>query len=470
MGGGLFGGILGVIAFFIIVGVAKYVIRVTLPDKLIVVTGRKKKLKTGKRFGFTVERGRTHVYPYVNQVGYLDLRILPIAVRVESVNSANGITLGADATACVCIDDDDEAMVYSAVERLMGKSQEQIQEQIRQTLIGNFRGALNKATPLQAIGMEELPEEEEKPQPALKAAEQEALIDLTPVKGQVPVKLKHQIPAGGERAEFRSELFKDINADISNFGMKVVSVSLQKIWDTSNYIANLAQKTLSRKRQDVEIEERRLRAKAEQTESDGERRKNVAKNQAEKRILETRQKVEVFRRESEARIQQTSLEADNAISKARNEGERNVQTQIVELQKLKNASGVLLEAEARQQAAQIIALGEKEAVTTREQARNTLLRQKVELLAQAGDVGKTVLFAKQQLANLFAAYRRYAEGLTVDSLVIMDDKRGFNGAVNRGPAAFVNFLQYFEKGLGVSVRDLLTPTPAAQAPKGKEEA
>lgn len=483
---GIVGGVLGVIAFFVLVGFAKYVIRVTLPDKLIVVTGRKKKLKTGKRFGFTVERGRTHVYPYVNQVGYLDLRILPINVRIESVNSANGITLGADATACVCIDDDDEAMIYSAVERLMGKSQEQIQEQISRTLIGNFRGALNKATPLQAIGMEELPEEEEKPQPALEAAapEEEILIDLTPAKvpapaktrldltpakGRLPVKTKHAI-AAGERAEFRSELFKDINADISTFGMKVVSVSLQKIWDTSNYIANLAQKTLSRKRQDVEIEERRLRAKAEQTESDGGRRKSVAKNQAEKRILETHQKVEVFRRESEARIQQTSLEADNAISKARNEGERNVQAQLVELQKLKNASGVLQEAEARQQAAQIIATGEKEAVTIREQARNTLLRQKVELLVQAGDVGKTVLFAKQQLGNLFAAYRRYAEGLKVDSLVIMDDKRGFNGAVNRGPAAFVNFLQYFEKGLGVSVRDLLTPTPAAQAPKGKEEA
>ena len=50
--------------------------------------------------------------------------------------------------------------------------------------------------------------------------------------------------------------------------MKVVSVSLQKIWDTSNYIANLAQKTLAQKRQDVEIEESRLRAHAAQAESD----------------------------------------------------------------------------------------------------------------------------------------------------------------------------------------------------------
>ena len=92
------GGVLGVFAFFVLVGFAKFVIRVTLPNKILVVTGRRKKFKSGKKFGFTVERGRTHVYPYFNQVGFLDLGILPINVRLDGVNSANGITVGADAT------------------------------------------------------------------------------------------------------------------------------------------------------------------------------------------------------------------------------------------------------------------------------------------------------------------------------------------------------------------------------------
>jgi hypothetical protein len=47
---------------------------------------------------------------------------------VEGVNAANGITVGADATACVCVDDEDETLLYSAVERLMGKSRDEIQE------------------------------------------------------------------------------------------------------------------------------------------------------------------------------------------------------------------------------------------------------------------------------------------------------------------------------------------------------
>ena len=166
-------------------------------------------------------------------------------MRVEGVNSANGINVGADATACVCVDDMNETLLYSAVQQLLGKSRKQIQDQIQQTMIGNFRAALNKTTPLQAIGMEES---------ADIGAEGAGATNGTAaaVSTSVPA------DAEGERATFRKVLLEDCQQDLSAFGMQVVSVSLQRIWDTSNYIANLANKTLSHKRQEVEIEEARL--------------------------------------------------------------------------------------------------------------------------------------------------------------------------------------------------------------------
>ncbi len=469
------GGVMGVILFFALIVMAKSIIRVMLPNKILVVTGRRKKVKGGKKFGFTVERGRTHVWPYFNQIAYLDLGILPISVRVDSVNAANGITVGADATACVCIDDDNEAMLYSAVERLMGKTRDEIHAQIKQTLVGNFRGALNKATPLQAIGMgEKETEDATKPQskPEEIGVDGEALVDLTAppaLEGGRPPMLKVQsgTPEAGDRAHFRNELLRDINSDLSHFGMRVVSVSLQNIWDGSNYIAHLAEKTLAQKRQEVEIEEKRLRAIALRSESDAQRQKTVAQNQADEKILRAQQKAEVFRRESEAQIQQTRLEADSGVAEAQNTGERDIQAQLVELQKLKNTSKVILEAEARQKAAITIAQGEKEAIAIREKVRNHILRQKAEMIAEAGDVGKVVLFIRQQLPYLFDAYRQHVQGAQVNSFVIMDEATGFNGAVNRGPAAFVNFLHYLEQGFGVSVRELLsanlqqTPQPPA---------
>jgi uncharacterized membrane protein YqiK len=333
-------------------------------------------------------------------------------------------------------------MLYAAVERLMGKDRAQIHDQIQQTLVGNFRGALNKATPLEAIGMTETYDEDDEVTEAGHAIEH------------------------GERAQFRQELLTDINNDLSSFGMRVVSVSLQKIWDTSNYIANLAQKTLAQKRQQVEIEEARLRANAEKAESDGERRLKLAKSKADEQIIAAREKLEVYRRESAAKIEQARLEADHAIEEAQNKGEQQVQTQLIELQKLQNQSKVTLKAEADERAAQIVSEGEQESVDLVERTRNDILRQKVEMLTQGGEAGIAVLFIQQQLPRLFEAYKKYAEGLNVDSLVVMDDDSGFNGAVNRGPAAFVDFLLQFDKALGVDVRSFVDGGRAARGESG----
>ncbi|HUX50692.1 MAG TPA: SPFH domain-containing protein [Spirochaetia bacterium] len=435
-GPGLVGGLIGVGAFILFISILKSIIKVTNPDRILVVTGRKR-AHNGREFGFSVERGRTVKVPYFQSVQSLDIGVYPISVRVEGVNSANGITVGADATACVCINDDDEGMLYSAVERLMGKDREQIQEQIQQTLVGNFRGALTKATPLQAIGMAESYEEEGNESDASQAIEQ------------------------GERAQFRAELLKDIDSDLSTFGMRVVSVSLQKIWDTSNYIANLAQKTLAQKRQQVEIEEARLRAIADKAESDSARRTTVAKNKADEKILASQEKLEVYRREAQGSVDRARLEADHAIEEAQNRGESLVQEQLVQLQKLKNQTGVTLKAQADESSAETIASGEQESVNIIESTRNDLLRQKVEMLRSAGQAGKLIVFVQQQLPNLFEAFKKYAIGLDVDSLVMMDDEKGFNGAVNRGPAAFVDFLQQFSAALGVDVREFIG-TPEAR--------
>lgn len=424
-------GLAGAVSFIALIGILKSIVRVGRPDQMLVVTG-KSNVSGNRKFGFSVERGRTTVVPFFQQIDSLDLGVMPLNVKLEGVNSANGITVGADATACVCIDDDDEGMRYSAVERLMGKSREAIMEQLQQTLVGNFRGALNKATPLQAIGMDEKHEE--------------------PVPGaSVQVQEKAE---QGDRAMFRYELLKDINSDLSHFGVKVVSVSLQKIWDTSNYIANLAQKTLAKKRQEVEIQEARLRAQAEQAESDSGRRIFVAKNQADERILAARRKLELFQRESEGSIASAALEADNGILEAENKAQREVETLNVVLNTLKNQSDVTLGAEAELRAATLVAEGDRESASLVESARNKVLEMKAKLLTES-EKGALVLFVQQQLPLLYGSYRERSAKAAVDQYVVLEDENGFNDAVNRGPAAFVDFLRRLEEGLGISVRDFL---------------
>jgi flotillin len=429
--GAILGGALGVIAFFLVLAILKSMIKVVPPDKLLVVTGRRT-VRDGKVFGFTVERGRTFSVPYFQSIGSLDLGVLPVNVKVEGVNSANGISMGADATACVCIDDDDEAMLYSAVERLMGKDQESIREQVQQTLVGNFRGALNKATPLQAIGMDEVGGPDE-------AAPGAATL--------------------GERAQFRAELVKDIDSDLRSFGMKVVSVSLQKIWDGSSYIANLAQKTLAEKRRQVEIEESRLKAIAAQAESDSQRRIQVAKSEADEKIVQARQELEVFRREAQGSVQEATLTAGQSVEEAKNKGEALVQTALVALQELKNKSGTTLQAGALEAAARVLAEGEREAIGIREGARNEVLKAKSQLLSRFGDDAASLLFLQQKLPGLLAVWKEaQAKAGKLDSIVVMDE--GISGAVNRGPRAFAEFLSAFEAAFGIDIRELATPGSA----------
>jgi uncharacterized membrane protein YqiK len=450
----IFGAAAAVVVFFTVVNLLQNIIRVCPPNQVLVITGTTTVIN-GKEYGFRIQKGGwTYVLPYFQSAQTLDLGILPINVKIEGVNSANGITVGADATACVCVDDRDEALVYSAVERLMGKSRRQIQEQIQQTMVGNFRGALNKTTPLQAIGMMEDHTDE--------SSASSMLVRSTTGTALATVEQP------GERAHFRGELLKDSSQDLSTFGMRVVSVSLQKIWDTSNYIANLASKTLSQKRQEVEIQEARLRARAEQAESDSSRRQMIAISQANEKILATQQELEVFRRECDASIERTRLEADSAIAKAMSEGEKLVQEAMIELQKLKNVSQVTLEAEARKRVAEIRAEGESEAIRIFQELQNDLLKQKVDLIAQNGDTAKIALFVQQHLDKLFDAYQQNVKGLGVDNLIIMDEEKGFNGVVNRGPEALVDFLKHFEEGFGINVKDLMSLT-SKTAPKQGEK-
>ncbi|WP_462318604.1 SPFH domain-containing protein [Marinilabilia sp.] len=430
--GGIFEGVVAVVCFFVLLGILKALIKVAPPDKLLVITGRKRK-ENGKTFGFSVERGRSSVIPYFQSAQNLDLRVLPINVQVDGVNSANGITVGADATACVCIDDEQNSMLYSAVERLMGKDTEELQEQVRQTLIGNFRGALNKATPLEAIGMQEGGGDDD----------------------------KHG-GADGERAQFRNALLVDINGDIASFGMKVVSVSLQKIWDSSNYIGNLAQKTLAEKRQEVEIEEARLRALAEQAESDAKRRIEIARSKANEKIIAANEKLEMYMRESEASINQAQFEAVNNIEAARNKGLKGIEELNTALKKLQNDTEILIKEEASNEKAEIISQGEKEAVKIVESARNRILDQKVKIISEAKEFGTSVLFLQQQLPTLYESFKEYSADLSVDSYILMDNEKGFSGAVNRGPESFVRFLGEFEKATGIAVKDFLTTKKAEE--------
>jgi uncharacterized membrane protein YqiK len=88
------GGVLAVILFLVGAGVLRALVRVCSPDQVLVVTGTKTRVED-KEYGFRIQKGGwTFVIPYFQSAQALDLSIIPINVRIEGVNSANGITVG----------------------------------------------------------------------------------------------------------------------------------------------------------------------------------------------------------------------------------------------------------------------------------------------------------------------------------------------------------------------------------------
>ncbi len=472
---GILGGLLGLVVFIVLLSLLRSLVRVCPSNQILVITGGTETVIAGRSYGFRIQRGGwTFVIPFIQTAQAIDLTILPINVKIEGVNSANGISVGADATACVCVNDQNETLLYNAVQQLLGKSRQQIQDQIQQTMIGNFRAALNKTTPLQAIGMVESAEGVADQDLAKAAAQASANAQaaqggatLQAARSPLGLGLDGGPAEEGERATFRHILLEDCQSDLSSFGMEVVSVSLQRIWDTSNYIANLANKTLSGKRQEVEIEEARLRARAEQAESDANRRMAVAEQVANERIVAKTQEIEVFRRQCEADVTRAKLEADSNVAEAMSSGQRAVQEMNVAIQKLKNQSEVTLAAEAQRMAAETLAQGDAQAIQVVQGARNELLQQKVELLQRTGDKGKIALFLTQ-LPLLFGAYQQHAQKQSVEQLLMLNEEDGFNGAVNRGPAAMVDFMRRLDEGFGISVKALLSASPAGDGAGGSQ--
>ena len=443
-------GVIAVAVFFVLIAFLRAFVRVCPPNHVMVIQGSKT-VTDGKTYGFRViVGGRAIVIPFLNRAELLDLSVLAINVRVEGVNSANGITVGADATACVCVDVDDRTLLFTAVERMLGKTRDEIQEQIQQTMIGNFRGAMNRTTPLEAMGMVESVEKVN--------------------AGELPDDSESIRAGEGERAHFRQEMLEDANEDLSSFGMKVVSVSFQRIWDSSDYISNLATKSVAHKRQEVEVQEARLAAVADSAESDGDRRQVIARSQADEAIVAAQQKLGVAEQECNARIEQAKQEADAGIARAQNEAQAKVETARSDLQQYKNTSEVTLRAENEKQAAQIIAEGDNDAVNITRGVRNELLERKARLLAQAGSNGRVPLFVQQQLGTLFAAYADNAKNLRLDNLTFMGDGEdaGVNAAVNRGPAGLVDFLDQFEQAFGISVKKLMIGDDNSADPQHKE--
>ena len=127
--------------------VIKKILLIGQPSEVIVISGPRR--SGGQAVGYRYIRGgRGLRIPLLELVDRIDCTNIVVDVAVRNGYSRDGIPITVQGMANIKIDGDPPGL-DNAVERLMGKSREQVIKLARETLEGNLRGVMAKLTPEQ---------------------------------------------------------------------------------------------------------------------------------------------------------------------------------------------------------------------------------------------------------------------------------------------------------------------------------
>lgn len=139
--------IVGVVAVALVaIGLSlKSLLVICQPSEVVIFSGPPR--RADQRVGYRAIRGgRGLRIPLFEKVSSMDLTNIVVNVKVKGAYSRDGIPLNIEGVANIKIDGDPPGL-DNAVERLLGKTKEEIVQLARETLEGNLRGVLAKLTP-----------------------------------------------------------------------------------------------------------------------------------------------------------------------------------------------------------------------------------------------------------------------------------------------------------------------------------
>mgnify|MGYP001320995868 FL=1 len=139
-------GAAGVWAFVVLLRQLYYICQ---PSEVLIFAGLRRTTGSGRSVGYRTVRGGSALrIPLLEEVMRLDLSNMIIDLKVENAYSKGGIPLNVSGVANIKISSD-EPGIHNAIERLIGKEQDEIRHIAKETLEGNLRGVMASLTPEQ---------------------------------------------------------------------------------------------------------------------------------------------------------------------------------------------------------------------------------------------------------------------------------------------------------------------------------
>jgi flotillin len=300
-----------------------------------------------------------------------------IELQVASAYSKGGIPLTVEGVANIKIAGE-EPTIHNAIERLLGKSRNQIEMLAKQTLEGNLRGVLASLTPEQV---------------------------------------------NEDKIAFAKSLLDEAEEDLEKLGLVLDNLQIQNISDEVHYLNSIGRQQQAELLRDARIAE--ATAKAESNIKDSANKKStslrqigrdleIAKAEAEKRIRDAVTKREALVAEAEA-------EVVAKIAKA--EAELAVQNERIKQVKQQLQADIVAPAEAQCKQAIAKAKGDAASIIEDGKAQAEGTQRLAESWKAAGADAKDI-FLFQKLETLIKMMAAGVPSVKVESLTVIDGKDG----------------------------------------------
>ena len=371
-------GLTGAAGAWAFVALLRQLYYICQPSEVLIFSGLRRRIGSGQQVGYRTVRGGSALrIPVLEEVTRLDLSNMTIDLRVENAYSKGGIPLNVSGVANIKISGD-EPGIHNAIERLIGKEQDEIRHIAKETLEGNLRGVMASLTP------EQLNE---------------------------------------DKVTFARTLLEEAEDDLQKLGLVLDTLQIQNISDDVRYLDSIGRKQLVELKRDSRIAEAEAKSQSSVKQAENERITSlrrldkelaIATAEAEKRVKDALTRRDALAAEVEAKV---------GAELARAEAEIPVQQERIKQVTEQLQADVIAPAES--ECKTMMAAAKGQAATIVEQGRSQAegLRELVESLKHSGDDAKR-LFLLQKLEPLLTMLSDTVQPIEVEEVNLIGEREG----------------------------------------------
>jgi len=371
-------GITGVAGLWAFVVMLRQLYFICQPSEVLIFAGLSRTTGDGRKVGYRTVRGGSALrIPVLEDVMRLDLSNMIIELRVENAYSKGGIPLNVAGVANIKISGD-EPGIHNAIERLIGKTQDEIRHIAKETLEGNLRGVMASLTP------EQLNE---------------------------------------DKVTFARTLLEEAEDDLQKLGLVLDTLQIQNISDDVRYLDSIGRKQLVELKRDSRIAEAEASSQSAVKQAENARITSlrrldkelaVATANAEKRIKDALTRRDALVAEVEAKV---------GAELARAEAELPVQEERIKQVMQQLEADVIAPAESECQTMMAEAKGAAASIVEQGRSQAEGLQELVTSLKRSGSDAKR-LFLLQKLEPLLTMLSSTVQPIEVEEVALIGEREG----------------------------------------------